>query len=436
MVGAAIVDSLRALHAAVDDFLKRAAHGDLGALSDEEFVEVAQDMDAIRRQLTTADYPVVAEVESRGLPDRSLTRNAAGYLGAVWRLTPHEAARRVREAEALGPRTALSGEVLAPRYPLAAHARRVGVLGDAHTAVILKTLAELPTEMPVAEVDSAERILVQAAHALHANDLANVARQLIDTINPDGTAPSEAEQQRRRHLSLRRDRDGMVRIGGVLDPVTGAKAQAWFGSMAKPRPDDETGRDERTPGQRRHDALADLLGLALRADDYAASCGSPVTLQLTMTADQFAAGTGHAVTSYGQHIRIASSLRVADQACIAWAVHNGKGGILNFGRTRRLASREQTEALIARDAGCAFPGCDQPPQWCERHHIREWRTGGCTDIDNLVLLCSYHHARFQQQGWRITIRDGVPWFSPPPHIDPRRTPIRNQRGLAANLFDP
>jgi hypothetical protein len=429
MSAAAIIDSLQFLQAAVEDFLKRAQNGGLGTLTDAEFENVARDIDAIRRQLTTADYPIVAEVESRGLPDRSLTRNAAGYLGAVWRLTPHEAARRVREAEALGPRTALSGEVLAPRYPLAAHARRVGVLGDAHTAVILKTLAELPTEMPVAEVDSAERVLVQAAHALHANDLANVARQLIDTINPDGTAPSEAEQQHRRHLSLRRDRDGMVRIGGVLDPVTGAKAQAWFGSMAKPRPDDETGRDERTPGQRGHDAFGELLGLALRADDYAASCGSPVTLHLTMTAEQFESGTGHAVTSFGQRVHVPSALRLVDQACVAWAVHNGRGGILNSGRTRRLAGREQVEALIVRDGGCAFPGCDHPPEWCERHHVKEWRSGGCTDIDNLVLLCSYHHARFEQQGWRICMRDGVPWFIPPLHIDPGRTAIRNCRGL-------
>ena len=25
-------------------------------------------------------------------------------------------------------------------------------------------------------------------------------------------------------------------------------------------------------------------------------------------------------------------------------------------------------ALIARDRGCAFPGCDRPPHWCHAHH--------------------------------------------------------------------
>ena len=43
-------------------------------------------------------------------------------------------------------------------------------------------------------------------------------------------------------------------------------------------------------------------------------------------------------------------------------------------------------ALIARDAGCSFPGCTHPPQWCDRHHILDWILGGLTDLDNLTLL--------------------------------------------------
>jgi hypothetical protein len=42
--------------------------------------------------------------------------------------------------------------------------------------------------------------------------------------------------------------------------------------------------------------------------------------------------------------------------------------------------------LIARDAGCSFPGCTHPPQWCDRHHILDWILGGPTDLDNMTLL--------------------------------------------------
>ena len=105
---------------------------------------------------------------------------------------------------------------------------------------------------------------------------------------------------------------------------------------------------------------------------------------------------------------------------------------MNYGRTKRLATKAQAEALAARDGGCVTPGCAIPPEWCERHHIIEWINGGETDIDNMCLLCKYHHARFVEQGWVIEMRNGVPWFIPPEHIDAQRRPLRNFRGLGAH----
>jgi hypothetical protein len=428
---APVFDALQQLQGAVDDFLKHAEHGGLGVLSDDEFTEVAREVEAIGRQLRTVDYPIVAEVQARGLPEQTLTRTPAGFLRALWRLSPTEAGARVREAAALGPRVTLSGQVLEPLRPATAEARRLGILSDSQVAVITRALDELPGELPVEEVAAAERTLVQAAQVLPASELRTVAVRLNDTVNPDGTPPSEAEQARRRELWLSRDRDGMVRLTGILDPVTGAKAEAFFGAHAKPRPDDQSGRDERSAAQRRHDAFADLLDLAFRSRQFSTATGAPVTVHVTMTAEQFSSGTGHALTSYSQPIRVAQALRMADECALAWLVHGSSGSVLAHGRARRLASQAQAEALLARDGGCAFPGCDHPPEWCERHHIREWRAGGRTDLDNLVLLCSYHHRRFEAQGWHIRIRDHVPWFIPPPFIDPDQTPIRNHRGLCA-----
>jgi hypothetical protein len=422
----------------VDDFCKDAQHGGLGVLSDDEFMDLAREVEAIRRQLATVDYPILAEVEARSLPEAHLTRNTAGFLRQLWRLSPHEASTRVREAAALGDRAALSGEVLEPLRPLTAAAPQSGVLSGSQVAIIGKTLDTQPDSQPGSEVDAAEATLVDAAHVLDPSDLAKVARHLLDVVDPDGTPPSEQQIRRRRDLWLRKDKDGMIRFGGTLDPAAGARAEAWIGAHAKPRPDDATGRDERTPGQRRHDAFAELLGLGLRAGEFATATatGSPATVHICMTAEQFVSGTGHVTTSYGQQIQVRDAFRLLDQACIAWAVHNSKGGILNYGRTRRLASKEQAEALLLRDGGCAFPGCDHPAEWCERHHVTEWQHGGETSIDNLVLLCAYHHARFAHQGWQIITRSGVPWFIPPPLIDPDQKPIRNIRGLGANPFNP
>jgi hypothetical protein len=107
-------------------------------------------------------------------------------------------------------------------------------------------------------------------------------------------------------------------------------------------------------------------------------------------------------------------------------IFNDAGGILAFGRTRRLASKGQRLALVARDGGCCFPGCERPAAWTEVHHIHEWIDGGHTDIDNMCLLCRFHHREFAKRGWEVFMSgDGVPLWIPPSFIDPDRRPIRN-----------
>jgi hypothetical protein len=74
-----------------------------------------------------------------------------------------------------------------------------------------------------------------------------------------------------------------------------------------------------------------------------------------------------------------------------------------------------------------FPGCHIPPEWCERHHIKAWIDGGTTDLDNLVLVCKYHHRRMLRQGWQIRVHHKIPQFIPPPCIDATRTPIHDRQ---------
>lgn len=119
---------------------------------------------------------------------------------------------------------------------------------------------------------------------------------------------------------------------------------------------------------------------------------------------------------------------LADQADIAFCLTNARGAVLELHRTRRIASRAQTLALIARDGGCSFPGCDVAPQWCERHHVIAWADGGPTDLDNLTLVCAFHHHQFARRGWQCRINPaGLPVWIPPRWIDPEQRPILNAR---------
>jgi hypothetical protein len=89
-------------------------------------------------------------------------------------------------------------------------------------------------------------------------------------------------------------------------------------------------------------------------------------------------------------------------------------------------------ALIARDRGCSFPTCDRAPEWCERHHVVPWIEGGPTDLNNLTLVCRYHHHNFATRGWTCRINpDGIPEWTPPRWLDRDQNPLINARIQAA-----
>jgi hypothetical protein len=72
-----------------------------------------------------------------------------------------------------------------------------------------------------------------------------------------------------------------------------------------------------------------------------------------------------------------------------------------LGRNRRLATPAQIAALTVRDGeGCQFPGCTHT-RHLHAHHVRSWLHGGRTDVDNLILICSFHHALIHDHGYRI-----------------------------------
>ncbi|MDR6558075.1 hypothetical protein J2809_002435 [Arthrobacter pascens] len=117
--------------------------------------------------------------------------------------------------------------------------------------------------------------------------------------------------------------------------------------------------------------------------------------------------------------------KIACDADIIPVLFGSEGRILDIGRTTRIFPPHIRKALTARDQGCAFPNCTIPAPWCEAHHTTYWSHGGPTNTDNGVLLCSHHHHLIHKEQWTIHMRSGVPWFIPPPHIDPRQKPRRN-----------
>jgi hypothetical protein len=93
--------------------------------------------------------------------------------------------------------------------------------------------------------------------------------------------------------------------------------------------------------------------------------------------------------------------RLACTARIQTVVEDPSGRVLGLGRMRREPSAWMMRQLRYRDRGCRFPGCGTRA-FTQAHHIRWWSHGGRTDLENLALICSFHHRLVHEHGWSLT----------------------------------
>ena len=83
------------------------------------------------------------------------------------------------------------------------------------------------------------------------------------------------------------------------------------------------------------------------------------------------------------------------------AFGGNKGEPLNIGRKTRTIPPAIRRALHKRDGGCRFPGCTSGVRYTDAHHAKHWSDGGETSMENLVLVCRYHHRQLHEGGYRI-----------------------------------
>ncbi|HST48084.1 MAG TPA: DUF222 domain-containing protein [Jatrophihabitans sp.] len=395
-------------------------------MSDADLLAELRELESLRRRLAVADHALIGELDRRGLAGRMVVGTTAALLQGLLRLSPGEAKDRVAAARACGSRAGITGEQLPPVLPALAAAQADGTVSAEHTRAVLSTLGQLPVRASYEDRRLAEKHLVEAATTLRPREVAAVGRRILAHLDPDGSLASEAEQHRRRGFTLHPEADGSYTAHGRLTATCGALLLASLTPRSAPQPTGDSGPDPRNHAQRLHDALEDLAGIVVRRNELPES-GAPAQVIITMTAEQLASRQGVAHTSFGHPISVGEALALADEAALNLLLTDATGAVLSHGRTKRIATRSQTLALIARDGGCTFPGCDKPPEWCQRHHIVSWADGGATDLDNLTLVCGYHHREFDRAGWSCRMIDGHPRWIPPAWIDPARTPRRNIR---------
>ena len=414
-----VVDTLRA---ALDAVLEL----DLSLLSGEQLLELTRTFEAQARRATPVQHRLIGELERRNVAGESGYRSTGSFLSHLLNLTRGHAGARVAAAALFSPRQAVTGERLEPLFPAAAAALAGGTLSIEQAAVIAQTVQALPEPLRPEHRGSIDAALSALGGELDPGGLKVAGERILGYLHPDGSLTPDRIHQRDRHAEMQRHPDGSGRLTAQLTPACYALWETVLEPLARRRPDTGQGPDDRSDGQRLHDALEDAAKRLLRIGELPSTAGVATTLIITMTIDQLETRAGQATTYHGGTISIDEALRLAAGAKALPVVLGDGGGILAYGRARRLASSGQRLALIARDKGCSFPDCRETAARSEMHHVTDWVKGGQTNIDTLALACGYDNNERPRQGWKAVMIKGIPHWIPPKNIDPEQKPRRNR----------
>jgi hypothetical protein len=367
----------------------------------------------------------IAAEDVDGLEDAALGDDVVALSGHIDLLQAERARRLARFASRRGHlaegaasivswsrnRCRMSGSSAAEMVTTAQHlealpdtsrALRHGEIGYQHASVIAHAARDLGDE----RVRDAQPILLEAARVLDVRRLREVAARLRECIDPDGSLGDANRMHEQRRLYMSRTLDGVFHIEGRLDPEAGAMVTTALNALSAPRPD-----DRRTAPQRRHDALVELCRRQLQGGGLPQVGGQRPQLWVMVPEATLRGEPG----ATGADLRWAGPVigelarRLACDAARTEVTLDSAGDPVEVGRPTRTISAGLRRQLVARDRGCAFPGCDAPPEWCEGHHIIYVSRKGKTNRRNVALLCHFHHRLVHEGGWRIWWAPGPGW---------------------------
>jgi hypothetical protein len=253
-----------------------------------------------------------------------------------------------------------------------------------------------------------EHVLLEIAQGSSGAQLARICCALRRIA--DANAPKRADE----HLSLRGiwthwDEDGMLQLVAKLTPEDAAVVMAALESITGSQPvaaqtDDgvKDPADDRWAA-RRVDALVAMCEhvLAGGADDLVKS---PAAVQMVVHVDVgvLAGETveGRCYIEGGSPLSADAARRLGCDAEVVGVIERN-GLPIDVGRRQRIVPDRLRLALHVRDRFCRFPGCGVPAHRAEAHHHQHWAQGGETKLDNLLLLCGFHHRRHHDGAYRI-----------------------------------
>jgi hypothetical protein len=403
----------------VEDRLERLSEASLWVMSPEQVVAGLDEAHAVLMEAQAVFLRYARQVDLLRCASKASASSTAVWMRDRHRVSIGSAHRWVRLAKRVDAAPDVVGAAVAE-----------GRMNLDQADVVTRAVARIPGEVGVDVREAAAAELVRLCAELDPEYLEQVGDRILSIVAPEvaddldrkAMEHEAARAERERYFTMTPDGVG-VRLRGRLTAEGAAIVQAAIDPLCSP-----TSQDDRSPEQRRADALVAVCTLALATTKLPRNGGDRPQVMLGVDFDTLTRQLRAGRLSNGERITPAAARRMACDARICPIVFDGPGRPVDLGRSRRLVTGPIRTALVARDRGCAFPSCDRDARWAEGHHVTHWSLGGPTCLDNLVLLCGYHHAQIHKaDGWKVFIApDGFPTFIPPPHVDPEQRPRRSR----------
>ena len=344
-----------------------------------------------------------------------------------------------------GKKIAALGAALRP-FPAVAARFDGGDCSFEHAVLIVAFCESPPKGMPEEALPRCIDLLLAAASGVEATTtkVRNVIATLERLFESDEIPP--AEDVDLNELRIASTLNGRVVVRGDFDALTGEMLLSALSNLTMPTPAPDGTPDARSAAKRTADGFTELIRRYLDCAKTGTDGGQRPHVNVHINARDLAehrdcaaapaaSDDGMAVSDLDVgHMPWLGPLSVSQtrllgcDCFLSTVLLDDHGAPLDAQPGKRLVTAEQRVALIARDKGCAFPGCTCVPAWTDAHHIKHWANGGPTVMNNLVLLCRSHHRLMHRKAafvgkWAIRIGvDNKPWFIPPPSIDPGQQP--------------
>ena len=283
-----------------------------------------------------------------------------------------------------------------------------GRVSAEHVDVLTRTLRELEPAARTKLIDQGER-LVQLAENTTPDEFARSVRDEARLLEADGDALQRLQRQRRaiRMSSWTDQATGMGRWSVTLDPETWLKLETRLDGQV------EAMFHDVHPGSCPTDLLEKQLFLRAHAllallNGQGAGAARPAIVVV----EDYTSPTsdGRPTLDWGADVDLPRELldELRPRAAVyTIKVRNGvvveAPGVLDLGRTTRLANRAQRRALRGLYATCAIPGCRVRYSRTKLHHVIWWEHDGLTNLDNLLPVCEQHHQKIHHNGWIVTL---------------------------------